>query len=220
MHWPCRNDGPTLIIYVRKFDIRIAQCRSRAVKHRARTLGPNTFLFLRSQAKHTWRQVLLLEEPRQPKYRYLLRICFVDHRGQAVLLRVNSLSLRHGSLYVFHSYDAWPGWGRTTPINLLFAGLKCVCFGCWVFVCVFSVFSLFLVLCDLVSVKRCLIASRIVCKLLLLNEIRAQARSRKNISTKVSNLFCSKILLFMIHQLNSEVLSEDITSSDQRLLVW
>jgi len=64
-----------------------------------------------------------------------------------------------------------------SPVLLL---LLCVCFGCWVFVCVFSVFSLFLVLCDLVSVKRCLIASRIVCKLLLLNEIRAQARSRKN----------------------------------------
>ena len=63
-----------------------------------------------------------------------------------------------------------------SPVLLL---LLCVCFGCWVFVCVFSVFSLFLVLCDLVSVKRCLIASRIVCKLLLLNEIRAQARSRK-----------------------------------------
>ena len=63
-----------------------------------------------------------------------------------------------------------------SPVLLL---LLCVCLGCWVFVGVFSVFSLFLVLCDLVPIKRCLIASRIVCKLLLLNEIRAQARSRK-----------------------------------------
>ena len=51
------------------------------------------------------------------------------------------------------------GWRRSFP------SCFCCC-GCWVFIYVSSVFSLFLVFCDLVLVKFCLAASRIFCKLL------------------------------------------------------
>jgi len=51
-----------------------------------------------------------------------------------------------------------------SPVLLL---LLVVCCGHWMFVCVSSVFSLFLVFCDLVLVKLCLAASKIICKLLM-----------------------------------------------------
>ena len=62
------------------------------------------------------------------------------------------------------------------PVLVRFVGLEvfssvvllllCLFWFLGVCLCFFSVFSLFLVLCDLVPVKLCLAASRIICKLL------------------------------------------------------
>ena len=70
-------------------------------------------------------------------------------------------------------------------------------FCCWLFIVVFDClpmflqFFLFLVICDLVLVKLCLTASRIVFNCFLLNKIRAQARLRKKICRSIflSQLF-------------------------------